>query len=192
MISAVGRNVIASQINLLKLAEESSSIKTFYPSEYGTDIEYWPSSAHEKPHQQKLKVRAYIRDSIKRLNIVYLVTGPFADLYVGKTSNPAFGSFDVKAKKATLLGDGKGEISLTTMEEYVSPPLPSISAVLTPVQRGKTTSSSTRAPRSSARQSTKSQFLHNNTSPDPTGIRKTDRRHKMGSFVRVSVWIEGF
>lgn len=117
MISAVGRNVIGTQTNLLKLAEDSSLIKTFYPSEYGTDIEYFPDSAHEKPHQQKLKVRAYIKDNIKRLNIVYLVTGPFADLFVGKAQNPVYGSFDVKAKKATLLGDGEGKVSLTTMEE---------------------------------------------------------------------------
>ncbi|GAB7354528.1 hypothetical protein MBLNU459_g4992t1 [Dothideomycetes sp. NU459] len=117
VISAVGRNVIAEQISLLKLAEASPSIKTFYPSEYGTDIEYYPESAHEKPHQQKLKVRAYIRDNIKRLNVTYLVTGPYADIYIGKAHGPGYGTFDAAAKKAVLLGDGNGKISLTTMED---------------------------------------------------------------------------
>lgn len=118
VVSAVGRNVIGEQINLLKLAEQTENIVRFFPSEYGTDIEYSAASASEKPHQQKLKVRKYIRESVKRLEYTYLVTGPYADLYVGALSAaPDAGSFDVEAKKAVLLGDGEGNISLTTMAD---------------------------------------------------------------------------
>ncbi|OJD31376.1 isoflavone reductase family protein [Diplodia corticola] len=119
VVSAVGRNVIAEQIGLIKLAEQSPSIARFFPSEYGTDIKYGPQSATEKPHQLKLKVRAYLEsDAVNRLEYTYLVTGPYADLYIQKSAHaPEAGTFDVRAKKATLLGDGDGRISLTTMDD---------------------------------------------------------------------------
>lgn len=53
----MGRDVILDQIRLIELAEKSANIKRFFPSEYGTDIEYGPNSEHERPHQAKLKVR---------------------------------------------------------------------------------------------------------------------------------------
>lgn len=96
-------------------------MKWFFPSEYGTDIEYGPASAHEKPHQQKLKVRAALRE-VKDLSYTYVVTGPFADGYLSRTTLAGprgGGGFSVKEKKANLLGDGKGRLSLTTMAEYV-------------------------------------------------------------------------
>ncbi|KAH9903916.1 isoflavone reductase family protein [Xylariomycetidae sp. FL2044] len=118
VVSAVGRNAIDKQINLVRLAESFKTITRFIPSEYGTDIEYNDSSAHETPHQKKLKVRAYIKSSASRLRFTYLVTGPFADFYLGNNvSQPQIGSFDPRNSKATLLGDGNGQISLTTMED---------------------------------------------------------------------------
>ncbi|KAL4740264.1 hypothetical protein BDV11DRAFT_204455 [Aspergillus similis] len=103
VVSALGRGVIAQQVHLVQWADESPHIKRFLPSEYGTDIEYSPASANEKPHQQKLKVRAAIRET-KNLEYAFVVTAP--------SKNPRGGSFDVKNKKAVLLGDGKGRISL--------------------------------------------------------------------------------
>lgn len=119
VVSALGRNVILAQIPLLKLAESAPTIHTFYPSEYGTDIEYGPSSVNEKPHQLKLQVRKYIREHVKKLNITYLVTGPYSDLYIGKLGGEAeaAGSFDVHAKKAILLGSGDEKVSFTTMKD---------------------------------------------------------------------------
>ncbi|KAL4758019.1 uncharacterized protein BDW70DRAFT_170860 [Aspergillus foveolatus] len=113
VVSALGRGVIAQQVHLVQWADESPHIKRFLPSEYGTDIEYSPASANEKPHQQKLKVRAAIRET-KNLEYAFVVTGPYADVpfYLGASKNPRGGSFDVKNKKAVLLGDGKGRISL--------------------------------------------------------------------------------
>jgi nucleoside-diphosphate-sugar epimerase len=117
VISAVGRPIIDAQIKLLEIAEATSHVKYFYPSEYGTDIEYGPKSKEERPHQLKLLVRKYIQEHIKRLQYTYLVTGPYADSYIGSTRNEKAGSFDVVKKHATLLGTGNERISLTTMRE---------------------------------------------------------------------------
>ncbi|KAF2732790.1 NAD(P)-binding protein [Polyplosphaeria fusca] len=119
IISALGRGAIPLQIPLLTLAESTPNIHTFYPSEYGTDIEYSPTtSPHEPPHQFKLKVRAHIRDNIHRLKITYLVTGPYSDLYIGKLPNaPDAGTWDIANKTATLLGTGDEKVSFTTMHD---------------------------------------------------------------------------
>jgi nucleoside-diphosphate-sugar epimerase len=106
-----------TQIPLLKLAEASSSIKYFYPSEYGTDIEYGPKSPKEKPHQLKLQVRKFIRENVRKIKITYLVTGPYSDLFIAPNKDPRIGSFDPKGKKATLLGTGKEKVSFTTMRD---------------------------------------------------------------------------
>ncbi|KAI1939099.1 hypothetical protein LOZ58_003149 [Ophidiomyces ophidiicola] len=104
---------------LIRLAAlPSSSVKWFFPSEYGTDIEYSPASAQEKPHQQKLKVRAALDEVKGTLAHTYVVTGPFADLYLGPGLRDARGgAFKVKERRADLLGDGHGKISLTTMDD---------------------------------------------------------------------------
>jgi hypothetical protein len=113
----LGRNAILTQIPLIKLAEASSSINYFYPSEYGTDIEYNSSSATEKPHQLKLQVRKYIRENTKNLKVTYLVTGPYSDLYFGASPEPQAGTFNVKDHKATLLGTGDEKVSFTTEKD---------------------------------------------------------------------------
>jgi nucleoside-diphosphate-sugar epimerase len=117
VVSALGRNAILGQIPLVKAAEASSSIQYFYPSEYGTDIEYGPASATEKPHQLKLQVRKYIRENVKNLNVTYLVTGPYSDLYLAPCQDHRAGSFNVKERKATLLGTGEEKVSFTTMRD---------------------------------------------------------------------------
>lgn len=122
VVSCVGRPVIHKQLLLVKLAERHPDVKRFFPSEYGTDIEYGPSSVNEKPHQQKLKVRAALRD-VKKLEYTYVVTGPYGDadngLYLGASpiENEARGTFDVHRKCAVLLGTGEDKISLTTMRD---------------------------------------------------------------------------
>ncbi|GAB1201042.1 hypothetical protein APSETT444_010429 [Aspergillus pseudonomiae] len=124
VISALGRGAIASQIPLIRLADASPTVKWFLPSEYGTDIKYSPASAQEKPHQQKLKVRAFLENENPNEGIVfdlaytYVVTGPYSDMYVHFAGDPVAGGWDVKAKKATLLGeDGSARVSLTTMKD---------------------------------------------------------------------------
>ncbi|KAI5304015.1 hypothetical protein KEM56_006957, partial [Ascosphaera pollenicola] len=121
VISALGRNALLDQITLIDIAEKSASVKWFLPSEYGTDIEYGPKSASEKPHQMKLKVRERLRKINKDdLTFTCVVTGPFADGYMAPLRyGPHGGGFDVTRKKANLLGDGNGKISLTTMFEVL-------------------------------------------------------------------------
>ena len=74
IVSCVGRAGIEKQIKLITWAEQAG-VRRFFTSEYGTDIEYWPESAQEPPHQLKLKVRAHMK-TMKRLEHTYLVTGP--------------------------------------------------------------------------------------------------------------------
>lgn len=116
VISALGRDAIQHQIDLIRLAEEDEGIKWFFPSEYGTDIEHNEKSPNEKPHQQKLKVRKFIRESVKRLKITYLVTGPYFDMWVNHIKGArAAGGFDLENKEATLIEDGEGKIGFCTM-----------------------------------------------------------------------------
>lgn len=116
VISCVGRGGVEKQLPLITWAEEAG-VKRFFPSEYGTDIEYWPDSIHEPPHLAKLKVRAHIK-TMKRLEHTFLVTGPYSDLYFGPMKGkPELGSFDVALKRAVLLGDGDGPVSFTAMIE---------------------------------------------------------------------------
>jgi hypothetical protein len=118
IVSAAGRPAILSQIPILEVAEQVETVKRFYPSEFGTDIEHPVTNDKEPPHQLKLKVRAYVRENIKRLSVTYLVTGPYPEFWFRQTPPyPWTGGFDVKAKKAVLLYDGKSEIAFTSMPE---------------------------------------------------------------------------
>ena len=118
VVSAVGRNVLLHQKDLIRWAEESGSVRWFFPSEYGTDIEYGPKSAGEKPHQAKLEVRRFVRDEVKRVKTTFLVTGPYSDMYLNfLPSLQEAGGFDVKERRAVLLEDGEGKVGFTTMRE---------------------------------------------------------------------------
>lgn len=66
-----------------------------------------------------MQVRKYIREHVKKLNITYLVTGPYSDLYIGKLGGEAeaAGNFDVSARRAILLGSGDGKVGFTTMKD---------------------------------------------------------------------------
>jgi len=118
VISALGRDALQHQFNLIKLAEETESVKWFLPSEYGTDIEHNPKSGNEKPHQTKLKVRKYINDNVKRLKVTYVVTGPYFDMWVDTVAGiEVVGGFQVDAKKAYVIGEGEGKVGFCTMRD---------------------------------------------------------------------------
>lgn len=122
VVSCVGRAVIAAQLQLVALADRHPDVKRFFPSEYGTDVVHNAASAAELPHQAKLRVRAALTET-KDLEYTYLVTGPYADadrgLYLSAAApeNEAGGSFDVRRKRAVLLGDPAAQINLTTMRD---------------------------------------------------------------------------
>lgn len=115
VVSCLGRPVIDKQILLVQLADAHKDVKRFFPSEYGTDIEYGPQSKDEKPHQMKLGVRAAIREA-KDLEHTFVVTGPYGDadggLYLSAApeSSEAKGTYDVKRKKAVLIEEGRAEL----------------------------------------------------------------------------------
>lgn len=120
VVSAVGRNVLLHQKELIRWAEdlEGGNVRWFFPSEYGTDIEYWPKSKGERPHQAKLEVRRFIREEVKRVRCTFLVTGPYAEMYFSLApGKPEAGGFDVQGQRAVLLEDGDGRVGLTTMNE---------------------------------------------------------------------------
>ncbi|KAL6707382.1 hypothetical protein ACN47E_004161 [Coniothyrium glycines] len=118
VVSALGRSAILAQLPLLALASAAPTIHTFYPSEYGTDIEHSPSSASEPPHQHKLRVREYIRSHALALHTTYLVTGPYAELFFAPASRYSHaGEFDPRSRRATLLGAGDERVSFTTMRD---------------------------------------------------------------------------
>ncbi|KAI0967127.1 hypothetical protein F4678DRAFT_446632 [Xylaria arbuscula] len=118
VVSALGRNTLAAQTELLRLAEESTSVQWFFPSEYGTDIEYDASSEDEKPHQNKLKVRDFVRNHIRRVQVTYLVTGPYIDTYLNLFPGlEAIGGYDVRAKKAVVINSGQDPVGFTSMPD---------------------------------------------------------------------------
>jgi nucleoside-diphosphate-sugar epimerase len=51
------------------------------------------------------------------LNVTYLVTGPYSDLYFAPSQDYRIGSFNVKEKKAGILGTGEEKVSFTTMRD---------------------------------------------------------------------------
>lgn len=118
VVSALGRDAILLQTDLIRLADQAPSVKWFFPSEYGTDVEYGPASAGEKPHQAKLRVRRYLREEAPSLGHTFLVTGPYADMFFSLSEAAVeAGGFDVEEKRAVLVGDGDGEVGFTTMPE---------------------------------------------------------------------------
>lgn len=56
---------------------------------------------------------------MKRVEVTYLVTGPFIDGYIGAPNkgDVRAGGYDAKSRKAYLLGTGKEKVAFTTMAE---------------------------------------------------------------------------
>ncbi|KAL1893999.1 hypothetical protein Sste5346_006141 [Sporothrix stenoceras] len=119
VISALGRGALTIQTKLVELAEASESVKWLFPSEYGTDIEHNAKSPNEKPHQNKLALRKYIRENIseEKLKITYLVTGPYFDMWVNAKANPKMGAFEPASKQAYVIDDGEGRVGFCTMPD---------------------------------------------------------------------------
>ncbi|KAI1322140.1 hypothetical protein F5Y16DRAFT_413446 [Xylariaceae sp. FL0255] len=121
VVSCLGRGSLAVQTELVRVAEETESVEWFFPSEYGTDIEYDATSKDEKPHQMKLKVRAFIRDHVKRVKCTYLVTGPWIDFFLDlRPPLEMTGGYDVTAQRAVVVvgDDGSdGQVGFTSMSD---------------------------------------------------------------------------
>lgn len=83
------------------------------------DVEYGPKSPHEKPHQQKLAVRRFIREQVKQLQATYVVVGPYFESWVGQPEglSAKCPGYDTTTKTALLVGDGEGRVGFTTMPD---------------------------------------------------------------------------
>lgn len=119
VVSALGRTALPHQTELIRLAEDSGTIERFYPSEWGTDIEYTEAASHEPIHQDKLAVRRFLREKTTRLQHTFIVTGPYADgLLAPFPPKPEIGSFQIKERKAWLLGPtGDERIAFTSRKD---------------------------------------------------------------------------
>lgn len=118
VISCLGRDALEGQMELIRLAEASPTVRWFFPSEFGTDPEHNEGSSQEKPHQTKLAIRKFIRESTKQLNVTYLVVGPYFDMWVDRRKwNDGLGGVDVLEREAILTGDGETKIGFTTLKE---------------------------------------------------------------------------
>jgi len=51
------------------------------------------------------------------LGYTHLVTDPYSNFYFRKSVREEVGTFDVKERKAVLLGDGNGNVGFTTVAE---------------------------------------------------------------------------
>lgn len=72
----------------------------------------------ENPDQGEISPAAGADAGAGELAYTYVVTGPFADMYVRFAGRREGGGWSVVDKKATLLGEkGQDRVSLTTMKE---------------------------------------------------------------------------
>lgn len=118
VISCLGRGALEAQKELIRLAEESPTVRWFFPSEFGTDPEHNERSAQEKPHQTKLAIRKFIRENTKQLNVTYLIVGPYFDMWVDQRKwSDGLGGVDVVGREAILTGNGNTKIGFTTLKE---------------------------------------------------------------------------
>ncbi|KAL7893087.1 hypothetical protein HDV63DRAFT_368657 [Trichoderma sp. SZMC 28014] len=113
-ISCLGRGALQYQFELIKQADASESVRWFFPSEYGTDPDHNPSSAHEKPHTFKRAVRKMFAEEVKNLKPTYLVVGPYIEMW---TPKDLVSGFDIQKREATILEDGEQLIGFTAMDD---------------------------------------------------------------------------
>ncbi|KAF2087116.1 NAD(P)-binding protein [Saccharata proteae CBS 121410] len=123
IVSALGRPALPLQTRLLTLAADCPGVTRFYPSEFGTDVAFDASSAAEPTHQAKLAVRAHLEglEAVRtgKLEYAYLVTGPYAEMAMGREVEGAEGAggFEVEGRRARVVGDGEGRVAYTTMRD---------------------------------------------------------------------------
>ncbi|KAJ7016614.1 hypothetical protein C8F04DRAFT_1018970, partial [Mycena alexandri] len=115
VVSALGRGALQLQLDLLRLAEASGTVRWFFPSEYGTDVEHNDRSPEERPHQVKLAVRKYVREEVRRMRVTYVVTGPYFDMWVGVLPGVERAGGFVKEKKEAYLIGGSERVGFCTM-----------------------------------------------------------------------------
>ncbi|KAM3757389.1 hypothetical protein ACB098_02G183900 [Castanea mollissima] len=119
VISAVGAQQIADQVNIIAAIKEAGNIKRFLPSEFGSALAVDPIKHH-------LGVKASIRRSIEAEGIpyTYLVSNGFAGYFLpnfGIALTGGSGSFTAPPRdKVTIIGDGNTKVIFSKEEDIAT------------------------------------------------------------------------
>ncbi|KAK9990369.1 hypothetical protein SO802_025354 [Lithocarpus litseifolius] len=122
VISAVGIQQIADQVNIIAAIKEAGNIKRFFPSEFGVDVDRAKAVDPVKHH---LGVKASIRRSIEAEGIpyTYLVCNGFAGYFL-----PNFGiaytggtfTAPPPRDKVEIIGDGNTKVIFSKEEDIAT------------------------------------------------------------------------
>ncbi|KAH9907070.1 NAD(P)-binding protein [Xylariomycetidae sp. FL2044] len=116
VISCLGQGNILSQVGLMRLAEESKSVRWFLHTEYGSDIDGGRPPSQSDDKVDRAQVARYIRENIRNVKCTYLATGPIIDMFLPLLPVLELaGGHDVKSKRAVVTGNLDDEISFTSM-----------------------------------------------------------------------------
>ncbi|KAF3949810.1 hypothetical protein CMV_024362 [Castanea mollissima] len=123
VISAVGTQQIADQVNIIAAIKEAGNIKRFLPSEFGSALD---RAKAVDPIKHHLGVKASIRRSIEAEGIpyTYLVSNGFAGYFLpnfGIALTGGSGSFTAPPRdKVTIIGDGNTKVILSKEEDIAT------------------------------------------------------------------------
>ncbi|KAK9990371.1 hypothetical protein SO802_025356 [Lithocarpus litseifolius] len=122
VISAVGSQQIADQVNIIAAIKEAGDIKRFFPSEFGVDVD---RAKAVDPIKHLLMVKASIRRSIEAEGIpyTYLVCNGFAGYFL-----PNFGiaytggtfTAPPPRDKVEIIGDGNTKVIYSKEEDIAT------------------------------------------------------------------------
>ncbi|KAM4128661.1 hypothetical protein ACJW30_02G183300 [Castanea mollissima] len=123
VISAVGTQQIADQVNIIAAIKEAGNIKRFLPSEFGSALD---RAKAVDPIKHHLGVKASIRRSIEAEGIpyTYLVSNGFAGYFLpnfGIALTGGSGSFTAPPRdKVEIIGDGNTKVIFSKEEDIAT------------------------------------------------------------------------
>ncbi|PSD67830.1 hypothetical protein C7G49_19410, partial [Acinetobacter pittii] len=106
VISTVGAPQVADQFNLIKAIKEVGTIKRFFPSEFGNDVD---KHSAEEPMKSMFDLKIKLRRTIEAEGIpyTYVVPGCFADYFLTNLSQ--LGLTAPPRDKVVIYGDGNAK-----------------------------------------------------------------------------------
>ncbi|XP_065622236.1 phenylcoumaran benzylic ether reductase Betv6 [Quercus suber] len=123
VISAVGAQQIADQVNIIAAIKEAGNIKRFLPSEFGSAVD---RAKAVDPFKHHLGVKASIRRSIEAEGIpyTYLLSNGFAGYFLpnfGIARTGGTGSFTAPPRdKVEIIGDGNTKVIFSKEEDIAT------------------------------------------------------------------------
>ncbi|KAM3709584.1 hypothetical protein ACJW31_02G182700 [Castanea mollissima] len=119
VISAVGIQQTADQVNIIAAIKEAGNIKRFLPSEFGVDVDRAKAVYPIKHH---LGVKASIRRSIEAEGIpyTYLVSNGFAGYFLPNFGIVFTGATAPPRDRVEIIGDGNTEVIFSKEEDIAT------------------------------------------------------------------------